>query len=102
MALVSGPPFGLAGYWWWDERRSRRAVALALLGGLFVAVGLYHLWYLQDLLAGWSEVAIGILAPLLLGRSNRDRLWGLLTLPGAVLLAVLAYEFLYYWANLHS
>jgi hypothetical protein len=80
VALVGGPVFGLAGRWWRDERQARRALALALLGGVFLAEGVYSLVFNPHLSVGWPLIAAGVLIPIIVGRSLRDRLWGLAAL----------------------
>jgi hypothetical protein len=101
-ALVGGPLFGVAGYWWrgahgWRDAQAwgqwRRAVGAGLLGAVIVAEGLYLLQIVpaDDRPAGWVEVAVGLIVPLLLGRSTRDRLLGLLALLPALLLGLVGF-----------
>jgi hypothetical protein len=92
MAIISGPMLGVAGRWWRRERLSRRVVAIALLGGIFISEGLYLLWNIHELPAGWGGIVIGILIPLFLGRSVKDRLFVLAILPLVVLLGIAAYQ----------
>jgi hypothetical protein len=75
VAIVVGPLLGLAGRWWRDARQWRRAVALALLGGVFVAEGIYTLLVNSHLSVGWPLIGAGMLVPLLLGRSARPVVW---------------------------
>jgi hypothetical protein len=99
VAVVGGPLAGVAGRWWRHaDVRWRRALGLALLGGVFVAEGVYTLRYNAHLSVGWPLFVTGVLAPLLLGRSMRDRLWGLAALVPMALAGVAAYEVLV-WAN---
>jgi len=93
-AIIGGPMFGMAGHWWRSERLSRQVAAIALLGGVFVSEGLYLLFHIHELPAGWCWIAIGVLIPLFLGRSAKNRLFALLALPLVVLLGVAAYEFI--------
>ncbi len=54
-------------------------MSLALLGGVLIAEGLFVLQsVLQLRSAGCVELGAGILAPLVLGRSLKDRLLGFL------------------------
>jgi hypothetical protein len=93
IALVGGPLFGAAGRWWRDARRWRRVVAAALLGATFVAEALYVLQHLGfgDPTAGWIEIAVGVLVPVILGRGGKDRLYGLLALLPLIPFGIAAY-----------
>jgi hypothetical protein len=110
VALVGGPLFGLAGHWWrdagadaswwrdapaWGQRwgRWRRAVGAGMLGAVIVAEGLFLLQVVpaEDRAAGWAEIAVGLIVPLLLGRSTRDRLLGLAALLPALLLGLVGF-----------
>lgn len=91
VALVGGPVFGLAGRGWRDERRWAHVSALGLLGGVFIAEGIFTLLVNTHLSTGWPLIAVGVLIPLLFGRSWRDRLWGVLALVPAVILGGAAY-----------
>ena len=77
-ALVAGPLFGVAGAWWRDERQWRRSVSLGVIGGVFAMDGLWDLLVLHYVSAGCAFLVIGVLLPLLLARTVRDRLLGLL------------------------
>jgi hypothetical protein len=91
-AIVGGLMLGVAGHWWRSERLSRQVVAIALLGGVFISEGWYLLFYTPELSVGWCWIAIGVLIPLFLGRSAKNRLFALLALPLVVLLGIAAYE----------
>lgn len=93
IALVGGPLFGVAGRWWRDMREWRRVVGAALLGAAIIAEGAYVLQVVQpeDHAAGWVEIAVGVIVPLLLGRSNRERLLGLVALLPALLLGAVGF-----------
>lgn len=93
IALVGGPLFGVAGRWWRDAREWRRVAGAALLGAVIIAEGVYLLQNVppEDRAAGWVEIAIGVVVPLLLGRSNRDRLLGLAALLPALLLGAVGF-----------
>jgi hypothetical protein len=76
-ALVGGPVFGVAGRWWRREPFLKRVIALGLLSGVFVAEGLNDVRYIPTVrTAGWVFLAVGLLVPLVLGRSWRERLYG--------------------------
>lgn len=95
---MGGPLFGLAGRWGRDERQPRRGLALALPGGVFLAEGVYSLMFNPHLSVGWPLVGAGLLIPLLVGRSNRDRLWGLAALLAVAALGGAAFAVLL-WVN---
>ncbi|MHA6765026.1 DUF6518 family protein [Streptacidiphilus sp. PAMC 29251] len=78
-ALVAGPLFGTAGAWWQDEQWWRRTASLGVIGGVFAMEGLWHLLLLHYTADGCVYLAIAALLPLLLARTTRDRLLGLLT-----------------------
>ncbi|HCT76558.1 MAG TPA: hypothetical protein DGT23_08210 [Micromonosporaceae bacterium] len=91
VALVAGPIFGIAGAWWRDEQRPiRRIVAVALLGGVFIAEGLYLMITLGYLAEGTMMLALGILTPAL-QRSGADRWRSLAALVPVTALGLLAY-----------
>lgn len=92
-ALVGGPVYGVAGRWWRDERPTRRAIAVALLGGILVAEGLYDVVTIRRIrTAGWAMIAAGLAAPIVLGRSARERLTMLAAMVPVVLVAFGAYR----------
>ena len=92
-AIVGGPILGAAGAWWRDERRLKRVGALAVLGGVFVAEGFDLLRNVPQMhVAGWVSIGFGIVLPLFLGRSPRDRLYGLAGLVPVALLGFAFYE----------
>jgi hypothetical protein len=76
VALASGPIFATAGSWWRDERLGRRVGSLGLLGGVFVAEGGYLLASHRPVGQTVVVSTIGVLLPLTLGRSARERLYG--------------------------
>jgi hypothetical protein len=93
VALVGGPIFGMAGHWWRSDRPARRIVAVALLGGVFFAEGLDRvLRNFHQGAAGWTMMAVGIVVPLLLGRENTERLWGLAAEVPVIVAALAAYQ----------
>jgi Family of unknown function (DUF6518) len=95
-ALGGGPLYGLAGHWWRTGSGARHVVGFALMGGVFMAEGIFTL--LHDPIApivGWVAVAIGALFTFVLARSTRDRLLGLVALPVVTALAFVAYTAIY-------
>jgi hypothetical protein len=81
VGLVGGPVFGAAGRGWRSPDIRLRVIGLALLGGVFAAEGWYYMnRSLQDFLAGWLFIAIGLLLAVLLARSNKERLYTLLVM----------------------
>jgi Family of unknown function (DUF6518) len=77
-ALVGGPVFGVAGRWWRARSTPRTGIALGVLGGVFVAEGLYDVTTIPDISrAGWVMLAVGLVVPLALGRSAGERLLAL-------------------------
>jgi drug/metabolite transporter (DMT)-like permease len=85
VGLATGPLFATAGAWWRDPRRARRVIALCLLGGVFVAEGTYLLASHRPSAEALLVSVAGVLVPLVLGRSARDRLYGCMGLvPAAV------------------
>ena len=80
MALGAGPLYGVAGRCWPCDRRALRVFGVALLGGVFVAEGLYLLLALRYYWSGSTMVAAGVVAAFLLAR-REDRLRTLLAAP---------------------
>jgi hypothetical protein len=94
-ALVGGPVYGLAGRWWRHEPGGRRILGIGLMGGILAAEGVSTLLRIPDLAAaGWLEVVAGIVLTVVLGRSARERLQGLVVAAGVVAIGVAAYELL--------
>ncbi|WP_157630433.1 DUF6518 family protein [Kribbella catacumbae] len=118
-AIVGGPVFGVAGGWWsegaavrstgswWSTgggslrsegrwlQLSRPVIGVALLSGVFLAEGIYLLWQVENKHAsGRVEVVLAILAPIVLARTTRDRLTGLLLLIPLGLLGMAFYRLL--------
>jgi hypothetical protein len=93
IALVGGPVYGMAGWWWRGDRPWRRIAAIALLGGVFTAEGLDRV--LRTTLVrepGWAMLALGIAIPLLLGRTTRERFWSLVAELPVILAALGVYR----------
>jgi hypothetical protein len=98
VALVSGPLFGLAGLWWRSLTSSwRHAAGAALMGGVFIAEGWYWLTIIQDSVAGWVSIVIGVFLAILLPRSWKDRFRSLAALTPIALLGIGAFALLPYW-----
>jgi hypothetical protein len=88
-ALVGGPVFGVAGRWLESPVFGRCATSLALLGGVFLAEGLVRVLYLDDDAAlGCVMVAAGLMLPIVIGRSWRERGFALLAQPVVVALTL--------------
>ena len=90
-AIVAGSVYGVAGRWWRSRGTRARVLALGLLGGAFLAEGVSRLVQIHDRPAGWAMVAAGCLLPLVLGRSNTERLLGILVTVPVALLTIGAY-----------
>lgn len=73
-AFVGGPVFGIAGFAWRHEGAPQRAIALGLLAAVFIAEGIYQARVVAHPAAGVSFIVVGLLIPVLLGRSMPDRL----------------------------
>lgn len=92
-ALVGGPVFGIAGRWWRRESALKRVIALGLLSGVFVAEGLTDVRFIPTVrTAGWVLLAVGLLVPLVLGRSWRERLYGYAAMVPVALVTFGAYQ----------
>jgi MFS family permease len=95
VAVVAGPLFGLAGYWWRNKARWQHMLAIGFLGGIFAGEGVYTLLLIPHKpISGWVMLVFGLLVPLVLGRSAKDRLYGLLIVPVIVILILAFYQFL--------
>jgi hypothetical protein len=100
-ALVGGPVYGVAGRWWRGTRSWKAWVGLALLGGAFLAEGASRLRLGHGDPAGWGMLLAGLVIPLVLGRSTRERLFGLILMVPVVAATAIAYAVIN-WAFLHS
>jgi len=71
----------------------RRVVGVGLLGATLVTEGLDLLQVVpaENRPAVWIELAVGLSVPLLLGRSTRERLLGLVALAPASLLGLVGF-----------
>jgi hypothetical protein len=95
-SVAGGPVYGLAGHWWRTGSGTRHVVGLALMGGVFIAEGVFTLIHAPLLpIVGWVAVAVGAIFTVALARSTRDRLLGLVALPIVTGLALVAYTAIY-------
>ncbi|HYH91691.1 MAG TPA: DUF6518 family protein [Candidatus Saccharimonadales bacterium] len=90
-ALAGGPVFGAAGHWWRGPKPWLRAAALGLAGAVFVAEGVYLMLILPEPAAGIGFALVGLVLPLLLGRSWMDRRRGYLAMVPALALGAAGY-----------
>jgi hypothetical protein len=85
-ALVGGPVFGVAGHWWRGPVHRRRAIAIGLLGAVAVAEGAYNVLVVDHPTVGTAFIVVGLLVPLVFGRSREDRLGGYVAMVPILLL----------------
>ena len=90
VALIAGPLFGVAGWAWRSDRRRLRVVGVAMLSSVLAAEGLYLVIVLGYPWSGWSMVAAGVVAVVVLS-SRGDRLLTLAVSPLPIAAAGLAY-----------
>ncbi len=90
-SLVGGPVFGAAGRWWRDARPWLRAAAIGLVGAVFVAEGVYLVLILPEAAVGVGFALVGLVLPLLLGRSWPDRGRGYVAMLPALALGAAGY-----------
>ena len=74
---------------------------LGLLGGAFVAEGLARIGINHDRAAGLAMVLAGVVIPLALGRSGRERTRSLLAIVPVVAVTAVAYKIIN-WLFLHG
>jgi hypothetical protein len=79
-AAVGGPVFGLMGWWWREPHPWRRAIGPALLGAAAIAEGVYLSRIETVASAAPAFVVVGLMVPVVLGRSRDDRIRGLVAL----------------------
>ncbi len=92
VALVGGPVFGVAGRWRAAATGWRPALAVAALGAVYLAEGLWTLWAIPHMaLAGWAGVIVGCLITLLLPMDRATRTRVCLLLCPLTLLGVAGY-----------
>lgn len=88
MACVAGPLFGVAGHWWRSGRDvRRRVVGLAAFAGLFGSEALMAARDLHHAPQAWTCFAAFTLVPLLMARTNRERVGSLALAAPCALLA---------------
>lgn len=90
-SLAGGPVFGVAGRWWREPRPWQRAVAIGLVGAVFVAEGAYLVLILPEPVVGVGFALAGLVMPLLLGRSWPDRGRGYVAMVPALALGAAGY-----------
>ena len=73
-AAIGGPVFGIAGHLWRRGSPGLRAIALGLLAAAFVAEGVYQAIVVDHQPVGSAFIVIGLLIPLVLGRTRVGRL----------------------------
>jgi len=73
-AAIGGPVFGLAGHAWRHGSAIERAIVTGLLAAVFVAEGTYQAAVVAHQPVGTTFIVVGLLVPLVLGRSIGDRL----------------------------
>lgn len=101
-ALLGGSVFGIAGQWWRAGRPSQRVAAIGLLAAVFVAEGVYQIRIRPDLAIGIGFVFVGLVLPLVFGRSRDERLGGYLAMVPALGLGALGFVALFALAALTS
>jgi hypothetical protein len=79
IGLVAGPIFGIAGAWWRDGTQTVRSIGAGVLGAVFGMDALWHWVVLDDAASAVGFLAVAGLAPVVLGRSSRERWLGLVT-----------------------
>jgi hypothetical protein len=90
-AAVGGPVFGLAGRWWRAHDGWLGAVGAALLGAAAIAEGVYLSGIETVAASAPLFVIAGLLVPIVLGRSNANRIRGLAALVPCLALGALGY-----------
>jgi len=90
-AVVGGPVFGAAGWWWRRGSHRARASALGLLTAAFMAEAGYHAVVLGEPPVALGFLLAGLLVPLVLGRSRDDRLGAYVAAVPATLLGALGF-----------
>lgn len=97
-AAVGGPVFGLAGREWAGGPQVRRAIAVGLLSAAAIVEGGYHAVVLDEPPVAAGFVVAGLLVPLLLGRSARDRFAAYVAMVPALVLGALGFA-TFIWLN---
>jgi hypothetical protein len=97
-AAVGGPVFGLAGRAWARGPHVARAIALGLLTAAAISEGGYHAAVLGEPPVATGFVIGGLLVPLVLGRSGRDRVGAYLAAVPTLVLGALGFA-TFLWLN---
>ncbi|HSK51931.1 MAG TPA: DUF6518 family protein [Clostridia bacterium] len=97
-AAVGGPVFGLAGRVWAGAPQVGRAVALGLLTAAAIAEGGYHAVVLDEPPVAAGFVVGGLLVPIVLGRSGRDRVGAYVAAVPALVLGAIGFA-TFLWLN---
>ena len=90
-ALVGGPVFGLAGLSWRFDDGWRRAGAIGLLAAVAIAEGIYLTRILPAVAVGLGFVIVGLVVPLVFGRTLGDRWRAYVAIPPALALGGVGY-----------
>jgi len=90
-AVVGGPVFGVAGLTWRVGPPRQRALAIGLVAAVAIAEGIYNAVVLSQPAVGAGFVVAGLVAPLILGRTRDDRLFGYVATLPALALGVAGY-----------
>ncbi len=93
VALAAGPVFGVAGRWMRSDQTRRRVPAAVLIGGSFLAEGIAR-WRTppsDDRVLAIAMIAVALLVPIVIGRSLRERVLGILGQPVVLLVTLAAY-----------
>ena len=101
-ALIGGTVFGVAGQWWRRGEPWQRAAAIGVMAAVFVAEGIYQIRIQPDAAVGAGFVVVGLVVPLVLGRSKDERLRGYLALVPALALGAIGFVALFAFATLTS
>jgi hypothetical protein len=99
-AVVGGPVFGVAGHWWRGPVHRRRSLAMGLLAAVAIAEGAYNLLVVDHASVGAALIVLGLLVPLVFGRSRQDRLGGYVAIIPSLALGALGYLVFIAFANL--
>lgn len=100
-AIAGGFVFGASGWFWRQQGRTGSIVAIGLLAAVFISEAAYLFRILRDevRLFAIAYLVVGLLIPLVLGRSRRERLLGYAAVIPALALAVVGYVALLTLAN---
>lgn len=99
-ALIGGTVFGIAGQWWRRGRPWQVAASIGVLAAVFVAEGAYQIRIQPDAAIGLGFVIVGLVIPLVFGRSWGERLRGYVAMLPALALGALGFIALIAFANL--